>query len=327
MKRSPFYQLDDEVIDWIESYGLSRAEIRVFFHLLKKDRFGDGFTVDPDEIAESLQIGRTTVYRAIQIFSSKGWFEITKLKASCRNATRPKVVSFGPTVRTQTLATERGQKPSSRNSNPRDWEKSNPGSAQAEAYSVPPDLDQTFQDSPLERPLNSNFQREILNQEKQPEQPKQIEEHLRSGITPQDLTQLFGETEVTDRPPWITSGGQFDPKFFEYVQNKAEKLPDPPKFPMAVARKMISTYGEFLWQDYQRWRRNQEQLQATRRIAVEEQKEDEHLNTREGRLKWLRNLWKGPCHFVAENWFRSEGQQWGFTFDSDGYPSDPNAPA
>jgi hypothetical protein len=232
------------------------------------------------------------------------------------------------TVRTQTnpVALESEPTPWDKNSN--SLEKSEPESPLGKASSVSPDWNQTISES---SPLETNkliFQRDALSPDQQTKKQGQVEAEMISASTTNNLLSFLINADLGNQSPWITSGGEFDCKFFEYVQNKAEQLPEKPLFPSAVAKKMILEHGQWLWADYQRYRRSQAQIHATRSVLEEQRSQvEDYLNTREGRLRWLLDLWDGPCRFRAKAWIENEGKDWGFTFDSNGYPSDPKSPA
>ncbi|MEG5176285.1 hypothetical protein, partial [Microcoleus sp. B3-D7] len=70
-----YIQIKDEVVDQIIEHGLSKTESKLFFKLLKYDRFGDRpVKVKVAEILLVTGISKACYHRAIARFEAMGWF-------------------------------------------------------------------------------------------------------------------------------------------------------------------------------------------------------------------------------------------------------------
>jgi hypothetical protein len=70
-----YVQIKDEVTDEIIKHGLSKVESKLFFYLLKLDRFGDRpVKVKVAEILLATGVGKSVYHTAIAKFERMGWF-------------------------------------------------------------------------------------------------------------------------------------------------------------------------------------------------------------------------------------------------------------
>ncbi|CAD5988395.1 hypothetical protein PCC9214_05372 (plasmid) [Planktothrix tepida] len=71
-----FVKIRDDVVDWVMQHGLSKTESKLFFYLLKLDRFGDRpAQVKVAEILLKTGISKTSYHAAIAKFQGLGWFD------------------------------------------------------------------------------------------------------------------------------------------------------------------------------------------------------------------------------------------------------------
>jgi len=71
-----FYTLRPEIVESIAKHGLSKAESKLFFHLLQLDPFGDRpIKIKVAEILLATGIGKTAYHQAIAKFEVLGWFD------------------------------------------------------------------------------------------------------------------------------------------------------------------------------------------------------------------------------------------------------------
>lgn len=115
-----------------------------------------------------------------------------------------------------------------------------------------------------------------------------------------------------DGDPWV-KGGEIDPGFWAFVQEKTRKLPTAPVCPEAVTRKLIKEHGQELWKEWQKG----EKVRQLRERQQEEEEEELNLDTPEGRLQWLENLWSSPfTRWVARKWIdENPGSGFGYSED------------
>ncbi|MEG5164486.1 hypothetical protein QUB37_29380, partial [Microcoleus sp. AT3-A2] len=85
-----YIQIRDGVADQIIKRGLSRAESKLFFYLLKLVRFGDRpAKVKVAEILLGAGIGKTAYHAAILKFEKMGWFGFTHSDVEISNFCTP----------------------------------------------------------------------------------------------------------------------------------------------------------------------------------------------------------------------------------------------
>ena len=85
-----YVQIKDEVADQIIKHGLSKTESKLFFYLLKLDRFGD--RPAKTKVAELLLatgIGKTAYHAAISKFETMGWFDFKHSDVEISNYCMP----------------------------------------------------------------------------------------------------------------------------------------------------------------------------------------------------------------------------------------------
>lgn len=97
-----FVKIRDDVVDWIAEHGLSKTESKLFFYLLKLDRFGDRpAQVKVAEILLRTGIGKTSYHAAIAKFQGLGWFDFSHSNVTVSNrCTIPKSQTEIPKSRT-----------------------------------------------------------------------------------------------------------------------------------------------------------------------------------------------------------------------------------
>ena len=117
-----FVKIRDDIVDWVMQHGLSKTESKLFFYLLKLDRFGDcPAQVKVAEILLKTGISKTSYHAAIAKFQGLGWFDFchSDVRISnlcCRPKFRtdsPKSQTDSPKSRTQ-IPQSRTQIPQSR---------------------------------------------------------------------------------------------------------------------------------------------------------------------------------------------------------------------
>ncbi|HLO52513.1 MAG TPA: hypothetical protein VK211_29205 [Kamptonema sp.] len=85
-----YVQIKDEVADQIIKHGLSKTESKLFFYLLKLDRFGDKpIKVKVAEILLATGIGKTAYHAAIARFEAMGWFDFKHSDVEITNFCTP----------------------------------------------------------------------------------------------------------------------------------------------------------------------------------------------------------------------------------------------
>ena len=85
-----YVRIKDEVADEIIKHGLSKTESKLFFYLLKLDRFGDKPTkVKVAEILLATGIGKTAYHAAMSKFESLGWFDFKHSEVEITNLCIP----------------------------------------------------------------------------------------------------------------------------------------------------------------------------------------------------------------------------------------------
>jgi hypothetical protein len=102
-----YVQIRDDVADQIIQHGLSKTESKLFFYLLKLDRFGDRpAKVKVAEILLATGIGKTAYHDAMNKFEIMGWFdfkhsdvEISNYCMPGRKLTKPEIQSEIPESR------------------------------------------------------------------------------------------------------------------------------------------------------------------------------------------------------------------------------------
>lgn len=71
-----YVTIRDKVSDWIIKHGLSKTESKLFFYLLRLDRFGDKTVkVKVAQILLATGISKSAYHAAIARFESLGWFD------------------------------------------------------------------------------------------------------------------------------------------------------------------------------------------------------------------------------------------------------------
>lgn len=97
-----FVKIRDDVVDWVMQHGLSKTESKLFFYLLKLDRFGDRpAQVKVAEILLRTGISKTSYHAAIAKFQGLGWFDFSHSNVMVSNrCTIPKVQTEIPKSRT-----------------------------------------------------------------------------------------------------------------------------------------------------------------------------------------------------------------------------------
>lgn len=102
-----YVQIRDDVADQIIQHGLSKTESKLFFYLLKLDRFGDRpAKVKVAEILLATGIGKTAYHAAMSRFEGMGWFdfkhsdvEVSNYCMPGRNSAKPETQSEIPNSR------------------------------------------------------------------------------------------------------------------------------------------------------------------------------------------------------------------------------------
>ena len=102
-----YVQIRDDVADQIIQHGLSKTESKLFFYLLKLDRFGDRpAKIKVAEILLATGIGKTAYHDAMNKFEIMGWFdfkhsdvEISNYCMPGRKPTKPEIQSEIPESR------------------------------------------------------------------------------------------------------------------------------------------------------------------------------------------------------------------------------------
>jgi hypothetical protein len=102
-----YVQIRDNVADQIIQHGLSKTESKLFFYLLKLDRFGDRpAKIKVAEILLATGIGKTAYHDAMNKFEIMGWFdfkhsdvEISNYCMPGRKPTKPEIQSEIPESR------------------------------------------------------------------------------------------------------------------------------------------------------------------------------------------------------------------------------------
>ncbi|MEG4634110.1 hypothetical protein QUB56_31840 [Microcoleus sp. AR_TQ3_B6] len=102
-----YVQIRDDIADQIIKHGLSKTESKLFFYLLKLDRFGDRpAKIKVAEILLATGIGKTAYHAAIAKFEAMGWFdfkhsdvEISNYCMPGRKPTKPEIQSELPDSR------------------------------------------------------------------------------------------------------------------------------------------------------------------------------------------------------------------------------------
>jgi hypothetical protein len=85
-----YVQIRDDIADQIIKHGLSKTESKLFFYLLKLDRFGDRpAKVKVTEILLATGIGKTAYHAAISKFESMGWFDFKHSEVEITNFCTP----------------------------------------------------------------------------------------------------------------------------------------------------------------------------------------------------------------------------------------------
>lgn len=85
-----YIQIRDDVVDQIIQHGLSKAESKLLFYLLKLDRFGDKSPkIKVAEILLATGIGKTAYHNAINKFESMGWFDFKHSEVEIANFCTP----------------------------------------------------------------------------------------------------------------------------------------------------------------------------------------------------------------------------------------------
>ena len=85
-----YVQIRDDVADQIIQHGLSKTESKLFFYLLKLDRFGDRpAKVKVAEILLATGIGKTAYHAAMSRFESMGWFDFKHSDVEVSNYCMP----------------------------------------------------------------------------------------------------------------------------------------------------------------------------------------------------------------------------------------------
>lgn len=96
-----FVKIRDDVVDWVMQHGLSKTESKLFFYLLKLDRFGDcPAQVKVAEILLRTGISKTSYHAAIAKFQGLGWFDFSYSDVRVSNLCCPKSRTDSPKFRT-----------------------------------------------------------------------------------------------------------------------------------------------------------------------------------------------------------------------------------
>lgn len=97
-----YVQIKDEVADEIIKHGLSKTESKLFFYLLKLDRFGDKpAKVKVAEILLATGIGKTAYHAAMTKFESIGWFDFKHSEVEITNFCTPGKKSAKPNFQSE----------------------------------------------------------------------------------------------------------------------------------------------------------------------------------------------------------------------------------
>ncbi len=85
-----YVQIKESVVDEIIEHGLSKTESKLFFYLLKLDRFGDkSAKVKVAEILLATGIGKTAYHAAMSKFEIMGWFDFKHSEVEVTNLCTP----------------------------------------------------------------------------------------------------------------------------------------------------------------------------------------------------------------------------------------------
>ena len=85
-----YIQIRDDIADQIIKHGLSKTESKLFFYLLKLDRFGDRpAKVKVTEILLATGIGKTAYHAAIAKFEAMNWFDFKHSEVEIANFCTP----------------------------------------------------------------------------------------------------------------------------------------------------------------------------------------------------------------------------------------------
>ncbi len=83
-----YVTIRDKVSDWIIKHGLSKTESKLFFYLLRLDRFGDKTVkVKVAQILLATGISKSAYHTAIAKFETLGWFEFKHIDVTITNLT------------------------------------------------------------------------------------------------------------------------------------------------------------------------------------------------------------------------------------------------
>ena len=89
-----YIQIRDGVADQIIKHGLNRTESKLFFYLLKLDRFGDRpVKIKVAKILIGTGIGKTAYHKAVTKFQTMGWFDFTHSDVQVTNFCTPTKLS------------------------------------------------------------------------------------------------------------------------------------------------------------------------------------------------------------------------------------------
>lgn len=85
-----YVQIRDDIADQIIKYGLSKTESKLFFYLVKLDRFGDRpAKIKVAEILIATGVGKTAYHAAIAKFETMGWFDFKHSEVEITNFCTP----------------------------------------------------------------------------------------------------------------------------------------------------------------------------------------------------------------------------------------------
>ena len=85
-----YIQIKESVVNEIIEHGLSKTESKLFFYLLKLDRFGDkSAKVKVAEILLATGIGKTAYHAAMSKFEVMGWFDFKHSEVEVTNLCTP----------------------------------------------------------------------------------------------------------------------------------------------------------------------------------------------------------------------------------------------
>jgi hypothetical protein len=221
-------------------HELTKVEIIVWCYIKASDPFCSAPVPGPTAIARATGLGKSSVSEALKSLKSKGWS--VRADEHIVRADEQSVRTHEQNVRADehiVRADEQSVTKTRINSE----------------FQEPLDPDR-FKDSKTEKERESA--RAIASSEQTANPPSQmlgVSEHLTASSeqTPAEVQRPSTKPRSSSTPVADGKGSAVvtDPDFLRFVLKRAESLPQRPKFPNLVARKMLETSRAELWADYQ----------------------------------------------------------------------------